>query len=200
MQCPHLPAPSALPNSTAPRTPPSPPPSAQMLSRLARPSSIRGLSRSFNYKAPIREMQFASEEVNNFQEHYKSLKVMNGAEANTEMCNEVLHNMAKFCTLSYKHCTYVCIAICILYTSLKHIARITYTSLMYLFAHPPKARTTCGPSTRSQTRRAARGSTPRPSQLPPASRPRTTRTTRAGGRASRSPSSTAARTSPGVSR
>ena len=57
----------------------------------------RAQQRSFNYKAPIREMQFASEEVHDFQAHYKTLNVMDGASASPEMKNEILEGMAKFC-------------------------------------------------------------------------------------------------------
>ena len=71
----------------------------RQLTARALPRSAPQLTqrRSWHYKAPLREMQFTAEEVHDFQEHYKTLKTMNGAEATPDTVKEILEAMASFC-------------------------------------------------------------------------------------------------------
>uniref|UniRef100_A0A7S3PLQ9 Acyl-CoA dehydrogenase n=1 Tax=Aplanochytrium stocchinoi TaxID=215587 RepID=A0A7S3PLQ9_9STRA len=49
-----------------------------------------------NYQAPMREIQFLMNEVNDFQEHYKKLEKTNGEQATPDMVDMILEEMAKF--------------------------------------------------------------------------------------------------------
>jgi hypothetical protein len=72
--------------------------STSLLRKLSRPLAQAGTSvRSYQYKAPVKEMLFCSEEVHGYQEHYKTLNNLSGADASPEMVKEILEGMGKFC-------------------------------------------------------------------------------------------------------
>lgn len=60
---------------------------------LARTQKV--LRRSL-YQAPLKEMQFLMNEVNDFQAHYKTLSHTNGEQATPDMVDMILNEMAKF--------------------------------------------------------------------------------------------------------
>ena len=71
--------------------------STSLIRKFTSPLRRAGTSvRSYQYKAPVKEMLFCSEEVHGFQEHYKTLNNLAGEDASPEMVKEILEGMGKF--------------------------------------------------------------------------------------------------------
>ena len=70
---------------------------AATISRAVRASPFRAPQRRTNYTAPMNEVRFLLSDVWNVEEHYKKIPNTGGLNADKDMTDMVLTEMAKFC-------------------------------------------------------------------------------------------------------
>jgi|TARA_B110000090_G_scaffold21408_1_gene21165 alkylation response protein AidB-like acyl-CoA dehydrogenase len=70
---------------------------AATISRAVRASPLRAPQRRTNYTAPMNEVRFLLNDVWNVEEHYKKIPTTGGLNADKDMTDMVLTEMAKFC-------------------------------------------------------------------------------------------------------